>query len=159
MSKNMASVTAAEVDKIRRAFLRTEGNYDADKVSDETGLFCEDPSLAVQEQAHEADINNILKNYGITGKLPENVRVPSFGDFTEITDYREALMAIEGARDSFMKLPSSFRAELQNDPQLFIEFCANKDNLPRMRELGLAVPVESSGGTSTPEGATPAPTT
>lgn len=120
--------------------LRTEGNYDGDAESVSTGLECRDPSRAVQSQKDEADINTIVRNFGVTGQLPQNVRVPTFGDFDQVSDYREAIEAIRAAEASFMAMPSNVRAEFENDPQQFLDFCADPANVPRMRELGLAVP-------------------
>lgn len=122
------------------AYLRSEFNYDGDEVSRETGLSDFGPSLTVQSQKDEADINTIVRNFGVTGQVPQNVRVPMYGDFTGVGDYRQALDAVRTAEESFMKLPAEFRAELDNDPQRFLEFCADEANLDRMRKLGLAVP-------------------
>lgn len=120
-------------------FLRS-WSHNRKAVSVETGLVCTEPSLAVQSQKDEADINNIVKAFGVTGRLPQGVRVPTFGDFDAVDDYREALEAIKAAEDSFAKMPSALRERLRNDPQLFVEWCADEANLPEMRKLGLAVP-------------------
>lgn len=106
------------------------------------GLRCEDPSRAIQDQKEDSDINTIVRNFGVTGRLPENVRTPSYGDFDGISDFREAVEAVRAAEDSFLALPSAFRAELENSPQKFLEFCADPANLERMRSLGLAVPAK-----------------
>jgi len=121
-------------------FLRTNWNYNRDLVSYETGLKCEDPSLAQQQFAEDADINTIVRRFGITGKLPENATFPSYGDFTGISDYRSALEALDQADREFMALPAEVRAAMDNDPQRLLEFCSDPGNLPAMRELGLAVP-------------------
>ena len=73
---------------------RTFGNYDAKALSTETGLRCMDVSLAVQSQKDEADINTIVRNFGVTGKLPVGIRVPTYGDFDGVSDYREAIEAV-----------------------------------------------------------------
>jgi len=97
-----------------------------------------DPSLAVQSQRDEADINTIVRNFGITGRLPQSIRLPSFGDFSGISDYQSALNAINEAENSFYQIPAKVRETFDNDPQKFIEFCENKENLPQLREWGLA---------------------
>lgn len=117
-------------------------NYDADVVSEETGLKCEDESLAQQQFAEEVDINTILRRFHITGELPENVRVPTYGDFTEVYDFQSAVNAIALARESFEEMPAEVRAEFNNDPGKFVEFCSKPENLERMRKLGLAVPAQ-----------------
>lgn len=114
--------------------------------SDATGLRCEDESLTVQSQKDEADINIIVERFGITGQLPQGLRVPQYADFGDtVFDYRSAVEAVAMAQDSFMELPGRVRAEFDHDPQKFLEFCmATEDgktlkNIARMRELGLAV--------------------
>ena len=124
----------------RSRVIRTEGNYDFEQVSNDTGLLCLDPSLAVQSQKDEADINTIVRNFGVTGRIPEGVRVPSYGDFDLANDYRTCLEAIREAEASFMAMPADVRTRFDNDPQLFLEFCADSNNLAEMRKLGLAVP-------------------
>lgn len=120
--------------------VRSYRGYDPDVVSNATGLKCEDVSLAVQSQRDEADINTIVRNFGITGRLPENVRVPSYGDFAIVDDYRSAIHAVRDAEASFMSMPAEVRSRFQNDPQQFLEFCSDYANLEEMRKLGLAVP-------------------
>lgn len=114
--------------------------YDARKVSDDTGLECLDASLAVQSQKDEADINHIVRMFGVTGKLPQSVRVPTYGDFDGVDDYQSALAAIREAEDAFAKMPSEVRIRFGHDPQQFVEFCSDESNLEEMRKLGLAVP-------------------
>lgn len=118
--------------------------YDTDAVSAANSLECLDPSLAQQHQAEEADINTIVKRFGLTGQLPSNVRAPMYGDFGEGMDYRSAMLAIMEARQSFMKMPADVRARFGHDPAVFVDFCSNPENLDEMRKLGLAVPKASS---------------
>lgn len=95
------------------------------------------PSLTVQSQAEEADINTIVRNFGVTGKLPQGVRLPEYGDFTGVGDFRSALEAVEAAEASFLKMPSSIREELRNDPAAFVHWVHDPANRPRLVELGL----------------------
>lgn len=101
------------------------------------GLGTFGPSLAVQSQKEEADINNIVKAFGVTGRLPTGIRLPSYGDFDSINDYRTALDAVRSAEESFSKLPASLRGKLNNDPQAFIDYVANPANKAELTELGL----------------------
>lgn len=104
-------------------------------------LICEDPSLAVQSQKAESDINVIVRNFGITGQLPVSRRLPEYGDYTGISDYRSALEAVSAAEASFAALPSKVRAHFENDPQAFLVYCTDPGNLPQLREWGLADPL------------------
>lgn len=120
---------------------RTYGNYDAELETLRSALECRDPTRAIQSQRDEADINTIVRNFGVTGQMPESVRVPSYGDFDTVSDYREAIEAVRAAEASFMAMPAEVRKRFEHDPQLFLEFCSREDNLPEMRKLGLAVPL------------------
>lgn len=123
---------------IIKPFVRSPYNYDVDKASIDEGLECKDKSYTIQSQADEADINTIVRRFGLTGQMPVAVRPPEFGDFTEIGDFTDAMNAIKTAQDSFMKMPAEFRFKLNNDPQLFVEFCSDPRNLEEMRKYGLA---------------------
>lgn len=120
------------------------GSYDAKKASVQTGLFCKDDSRAIQSQRDEADINTIVRNFGLTGQLPQGVRVPTYGDFEGLDNYQEALEAIRAADASFKAMPADVRSRFDNNPAKFVAFCSDSANLEEMRKLGLAVPAPAS---------------
>lgn len=124
---------------IKPVFVRNPYNYDTDEVSTQTGLACEDPSLAQQHQKEEADINTIVRRFGLSGQLPTNVRMPSYGDFTNVGTYQEALNAVMAANASFMAMPAYVRERFQNNPELFVEFCSDPNNMAEAVKLGLAI--------------------
>lgn len=101
------------------------------------GLECKDDSLASQADAKDADINVIMDRYARTGQMPVISRLPSFGDFTGISDYREALEAVRSAEGMFLALPAKVRARFENDPQQFVEFCQVEGNRLELAEMGL----------------------
>lgn len=138
---------------IRSAKLRADGNYDVDAVSDECGLLCEDISLAVQSQADDADINVIVKRFGLTGELPLNKRVPLPADlFIDGMEYRECLEAVMAAQASFASLPAVVRSTFENDAEKFVAFAEDPANLAKLREWGLAPPAPEA-----PQGAVVTP--
>ena len=108
--------------------------------SEAHGLTCPEPSRTIQSQEADANINNIVRNFGLTGKLPVVSKLPEYGDFDGISDYRDAIHAVREAERQFMAMPSALRDKLDNDPQKFLEFCANPANLDELRSLGLAIP-------------------
>ena len=79
---------------MKEVFVRSPYNYDAELVSDETGLDCLDVSLTKQSFVEECDINTIVRRFGLTGELPDGVRAPTFGDFTEVVDFKTACDAV-----------------------------------------------------------------
>ena len=123
--------------KITAPFLRTPYNYDRDAASIESGLACEEPSLTQQHFKDETDINNILRQFNITGLLPEAPLSPRYGDFTGIVDYHTALNAVIAAEDDFMALPAHLRARFQNDPENLINFLNDESNKDEAIQLGL----------------------
>lgn len=123
--------------KKHEVFLRTPYNYDTDAASNESGLACEEPSLAQQHFKEECDINTILQKFNITGLLPEAPLSPRYGDFTGIGDYHTALNRVIAAQDEFEALPAQIRARFDNDPAKLIEFLDDEANRPVAEELGL----------------------
>lgn len=122
--------------------------YDSDKErearSDAAGFKCVGDSLTVQSDAKEADINFIMDRYLKTRQMPGLARLPEFGDFTGISDFREALHAVRDAEALFMQLPAKIRAKMENDPAQFVEFCSTVENREELADLGLLAPEVSS---------------
>lgn len=121
-------------------FFRTPYNYDAGEVSLETGCYNDLPSLTVQDAAEEADINTIVRRFGLTGELPTDVRAPVYADFEEVLDFHSAMIAVRGAEESFMRMPAEVRSRFDNDPGRFVDFCSDIKNLPELQRLGLTRP-------------------
>lgn len=117
--------------------VRTPFNYDRDAASAAVALKCLEPTLAQQQFKDECDINTIARNFGMTGRMPENVRMPTFGDFSDVVDYQSALNAGRRAAQSFMRMPANVRERFSNDPQRFLEFCSDRNNLEEAKALGL----------------------
>lgn len=125
-------------------FVRALYNYDMDAASFESGLECKDPSMAQQQFLEESDINNIVERFGLNGQLPENPRMPQYGDFTQVGDFQSAMNAVIQAQSEFMQLPGKLRARFDHDPQQLLEFLANADNRVEAQSLGLLKAVEAS---------------
>jgi phage internal scaffolding protein len=120
-----------------KVFVRSPYNYDMDAVSDETSLVCKDASLAKQSFAEESDINTLVRRFGLTGELPTNVRMPSYGDFTIVSDFHSAMNAVAQANEAFDAMPALVRARFDNDPGKFVDFCADDSNRAEAEKLGL----------------------
>lgn len=112
-----------------------------------------------QEFKDETDINTLVKRFRLSGQMPTDVRMPTYGDFEGVSDFREAATAIAMARESFERMPAEVRARFQNDPAAFVDFCSDDRNRGEAVKLGL-VPAKpptkeaevsaSSSGQSTP---------
>lgn len=120
-------------------FVRSANNYDTMAVSNETGLKCEDVSLAQQNAKDECDINIILQKMA-NGIMPDaTARTPQFGDFTTTAnDYHNALNMVIAAQESFDSLPANIRARFDNDPEKLLAFVQDEKNLDEAVKLGLA---------------------
>lgn len=117
-------------------------------------LKCLDPSRAKQEFKEDSDINTILKRFGITGKLPSNVRMPMYGDFSDVNSFHQAVNAIAAANESFSAMPAHVRSRFQNDPERFVQFCLDDGNRAEAVKLGLVPDVPLKDG---PQGRVEAP--
>lgn len=102
-----------------------------------------DDGMTRQEFAAECDINTLMSRYERTGILPLQSGEGEYLDLTEMpSDLQGILGMMSAAQASFMQLPAIVRKEFDNDPVRFVEYCADKSNLPRLAEWGLAKPVE-----------------
>ena len=100
------------------------------------------PSMARQEFAEECDINTIMARYEKTGAISHVNRViPVYMDLTQVPDLRGAMDAMREASIAFNLFPAKVRREFDNDPQKFVDFAQDPENIGKMREWGLAPPV------------------
>ncbi|WNK14330.1 MAG: internal scaffolding protein [Microvirus sp.] len=145
----------------KHIFVRSAFGYDTNVASREAGLECKDPSKTVQSTAAEADINVILKSFGVTGMLPQVARPPTYEDFSEaVGDFQSAQNLIVEANRSFMGLNADVRARFGNDPGAFVEFCSQEGNRGDMEKWGLTLPrkpVETTSVTGQPPAVIEAP--
>lgn len=122
---------------VLRAASQGVANYDTNAASDETALHCMDESRAQQHMKDEVDINTIVKNFGLTGQLPTDVRVPLGDEFQDITDFHTAVTKITQAREGFMKLPADIRTRFNNDPGNLINFLEDPNNRDEAVRMGI----------------------
>lgn len=139
--------------KSSKVFVRDNFNYDMDSVSAETGLCCEDETRTQQQFAEETDINTIVRRFGLTGQLPDNVTMPQYADYEGVFDFQTAMNTMMEAERAFMSLPADVRARFENDPQKLLEFCENRDNIAEARKWGLVPPEEPKAPPAPPPGA------
>jgi len=125
------------MSKDKLPFVRNPYNYDMALVSQETGLKCEDPSLAQQHMKDECDINVLVERFGVTGVMPVSPIEPSYGDFSGVGDYHTALNKIRAADEAFMALPAKVRARFENDPNALLQFLQNEENRDEAIQIGL----------------------
>lgn len=121
-------------------FLRTPYNYDTNAASDMHAAPIEGPSMTQQSFAEEVDINTIVRRFGLTGELPQNVVVPQVGDFTAVTDFQTAMNVVRSAEEAFAEMPADVRERFSNDPGKFMDFVHDPANRDDAKKLGLLLP-------------------
>lgn len=117
-----------------------ESAKERSRLSDAAGTVPRGDSLTVQADSKDADINVIMERYARTGQVPGLSRVPAFGDFSGISDYRSAIHAVRDADELFMQLPAKVRAKFENDAGAFMEFCLDPANKRELADLGVLKP-------------------
>lgn len=132
-------------------------NMDADAVSNESAIVFEDESLAIQSAEEESNINTIVRRFGLTGELPNDLRMPRSGDFTNVPDFHSAMNMVRQAQEEFLRVPADIRARFNNDPQRFMNFFEDESNRDEAIKLGLVVPnpINEKPPSGTPDGGAP----
>ncbi|AXH75554.1 MAG: internal scaffolding protein [Microviridae sp.] len=125
-----------KVDEILCEF-RAGRNYDRDAASLASGLRCAEPTRAKQAFIEECDINTIVRRFRVSGELPSGVRMPSYGDFSQVVDFQSAMNAIALAHEAFDQMPADIRFRFHNDPAEFVAFCSDDKNRDEAVKLGL----------------------
>ena len=116
-------------------------------------------SLTQQHFQEECDILNIIKRHDRNGIIEHVQRGQArYGDFSEVSDYREALDLVQDANNEFMKIPSDIRKKFNNNPGEFLNFVNNPDNEEEMQQMGFVKKTEdvsSSTETAIPKASEP----
>lgn len=104
-----------------------------------TDITPEGPTLTQAHFAKDADINEIVKRFGVKdGSIPPMALNPRyFGDFENVPDFREALDNIREANDRFAMLPADIRSRFNNNPLDLFAFVENPANDDEAVRLGL----------------------
>lgn len=119
--------------------------YDPVEEHDHCGIVFTMPSLTVQDEKDETDINYIVNKYadgqkGIaTLDLGDSSQYAflQFGDATLPGDYCTALELVSGVREEFYSLPAYVRAKFGHDPMNFINQLNNPETLEYLQQQGL----------------------
>lgn len=125
--------------------MRFKTAYDPVETHDHCGIEFTMPSLTVQDEKDETDINYIVNKYadgqkGIaTLDLGDSSQYAflQFGDATLPGDYSTALELVSGVREEFYTLPASVRAKFGHDPMNFISKLNDPATLEYLQQQGL----------------------
>lgn len=119
--------------------------YDPAEDHDHYGIEFTMPSLTVQDEKDETDINYIVNKYadGRKGIMTLDLGDSSqyaylqFGDATLPGDYSTALELVSGVREEFYSLPAYVRAKFDHDPMNFINQLNDPATLEYLQKEGL----------------------
>lgn len=105
-------------------------------VLDLSSTKCEEPSMTVQADRAEVDINMIVARHKAAG-IPLPPSNLTFGDGTELLTYEAALSAVVRAKELFARLPAATRLRFGNEPGEFMAFMADPAMVEESYSLGL----------------------
>lgn len=109
-----------------------------DTYHEKQGYTFNEPSLTVQAEEPNCNINSIMARYATQGILPPtNGATPQYADVSNIGDYMECLQVVQNAQNAFDSLPSALRKELDNNPANLVSFIQDPANKERCVEYGL----------------------
>lgn len=119
--------------------------YDPVEEHDHCGIEFTMPSLTVQDEKEETDINYIVSKYadGQKGIMTLDLGDSSqyaylqFGDATLPGDYSTALELVSGVREEFYSLPAYVRAKFGHDPMNFINHLNDPETIAYLQREGL----------------------
>lgn len=119
--------------------------YDSVEDHDHFGIEFTMPSLTIQDEKEETDINYIVNKYadGQKGIMTLDLGDSSqyaylqFGDATLPGDYSTALELVSGVREEFYSLPAYVRAKFGHDPMNFIDHLNDPATLEYLQQQGL----------------------
>jgi len=86
------------------------------------------PSRTQQSFKDETNINTIMAKYQKTGLIDHvNEHGPTYGEQPMAVDFHEAMNLVADANTMFAELPSSVRANFDNDPSAFLDYIADDE--------------------------------
>lgn len=102
-----------------------------------------EPSLTVQSEKKNCDINVIMARYEKTGVIEHVAKSRAeFGDFSEVVDFHSAMNQVALVRERFADLPSRIRRAFENDPAMFLAALDDPARQDELVELGVLAPPE-----------------
>lgn len=109
----------------------------AEEVSEVTSIENDGESRVQQQFAKDADINEIVRRFGLTGELPPPRQAAEYGDFRLVVDFQSAMEQLARSREAFFALPAEVREEFDYDPALFVDWVSDPANAAAARSRGL----------------------
>lgn len=128
----------------RRLFFKTPYNHNTDEVAKQTATYNREDSKTQQNHADEADINVIMKRFGVTAVTNACRQMPpSFIDVPDNLDMQTAWDLVNNGIEAFEAQPAEIRAAFRNDPALYVaavDHARKAGDRKTLEALGLALP-------------------
>lgn len=116
-------------------------DFDNRVLDKKTGELKTLPSRTKQSFLEECDINNIIRDFKVTGQIAHMNTQRAQGAYLDLPDpldFQESLQLVKDAQTSFATLPSAVRTRFGNDPTAFLQFMSDPKNQEEIIKLGLA---------------------
>jgi phage internal scaffolding protein len=95
-------------------------------------------SMTQEHFREETEILNIIRRHDRNGVIDHiNRGTAIYGDFSEITDYRDMIHKLREADSAFAQVPSDIRKRFENDPAKFFHFVTDEKNHEELAQMGL----------------------
>lgn len=99
------------------------------------------PSMTVQADASEADINKIIARFEKAGMVTRlNSVQPFYGDVSQLDGLQDALIKVQQADDLFMSMSAQIRERFDNDPVKMVDFLNDDRNRAEAESIGMVIP-------------------
>ena len=108
-------------------------------------------SMTQEHFREETEILNIIRRHDRNGVIDHiNKGSAIYGDFSEITDYRDMIHKLREADSAFAQVPSDVRKRFENDPAKFFNFVTDESNHEALAEMGLVMKKTKPAKVSSP---------
>lgn len=161
--KTTTTLDTVPVYDFYRPHVRSATWFTNEYADKKTGELKQLPSMTKQSFVEQCDINNILKQFKLTGvvsHISSNASQGAYMDLPDDLDYQASMTTIMQGNEAFASLPSKIRTRFENDPAQFLAFMADPANADEIVSLGLATKraidaPKQPQAPSTPPGDTP----
>lgn len=141
---------------------------DGSRIDPTTGEVIRLPSRTKQEFVKQCDINNIIKEFSITGQwnhVSAKAAQGAFLDLPDAYDFQSSMNTVIHAQQAFMSLPAAVRDRFHNEPGEFLAFVSDPANADELVKLGIrnplprpqAAPTAAAASTTPPGGSESTP--
>lgn len=134
---------------------RVRREYDREVASELAAIDTGSATKVQQQFAKDADINEIVRRFGLTGELPPPRAAHQYGDFSEVKDFQGAMEQLAIAREAFDLMPAEIREEFGYDPAYFVDWVSDPANEEAARSAGLLPAKKSAEASGVPAAAPP----